>query len=208
MSVSDHPSMQHIAAIVLAAGGSTRMGQPKLLLPWQGEALIRWPVKTALKANLSPVIVVTGAYASEITTVLQDLAVNIVHNADWKAGQSTSVRCGILSLPEETEAVVILLGDQPQLPVSVLQKLVLEYRSSNKSIPIFISSFNKNRRNPVLFDRLVFHDLLNLKGDAGGRAIFSLYPGKYVPVDDPNIFLDIDCPEDYQSLTGNNDQAT
>jgi molybdenum cofactor cytidylyltransferase len=202
VSLSENSAIKHIAAIVLAAGGSTRMGKPKLLLPWQGEALIRWPVRTALEAGLSPVIVVTGAYPREVTTALNGLAVDIVHNADWEAGQSTSVRCGILALPQEAEAVVILLGDQPQLPVSLVQKLVFEYRSSIKSIPIFISSFKNKRRNPVLFDRSVFHDLLNLEGDAGGRMIFSLYPGKYVPVDDPTIFLDIDSPEDYQSLTG------
>lgn len=208
MSVSENPLTQHIAAIVLAAGGSTRMGRPKLLLPWQGEALIRWPVKVALEAGLSPVIVVTGAYAREVTTEVEGLEVHLVHNADWKAGQSTSVRCGILALPKETEAVVILLGDQPQLPVSLVQKLVLEYQSSNKSIPIFISSFRKKRRNPVLFDRSVFHDLLNLEGDAGGRTIFSLYPEKFVSVDNPDIFLDIDSPEDYQSLTGNQNQLS
>ncbi len=194
------PSKGSIAAVVLAAGGSTRMGQPKLLLDWRGEPLIHWPVKAALDAGLSPVIVVTGAAAEAVERSLSGLEVKLVHNPDWKKGQSTSVRCGIEALPETTEAVIFLLGDQPQLPVSFLEKMVAAYRSNAQSFSIFISAFQGRRGNPVLFDKSVFQELRSLEGDAGGRLIFSKHPLYLIPVEDPGMLLDIDSPEDYENL--------
>lgn len=197
------PPRQNIAAVVLAAGGSTRMGQPKLLLPWRGEALIRWPVKTALEAALSPVLVVTGAMTDEIERSLSGLDVRIVHNPDWDQGQSTSVRRGIEALPSTTEAVIFLLGDQPQVPVSFIQKMITAYRSNEQPIPIFVSAYQGKRGNPVLFDRSFFQELMTLQGDAGGRLIFSKHPLNFIPVEDPDMLFDIDSPDDYDNLVKN-----
>lgn len=197
------PPRRNIAAVVLAAGGSTRMGRPKLLLPWRGEALIRWPVKTALEAALSPVLVVTGAMTDEIERSLSGLDVRIVHNPDWDQGQSTSVRCGIRSLPDTTEAVIFLLGDQPQVPVSFIQKMITAYRSNEQPIPIFVSAYQGKRGNPVLFDRSFFQELMTLQGDAGGRLIFSKHPLNFIPVEDPDMLFDIDSPDDYDNLVKN-----
>jgi molybdenum cofactor cytidylyltransferase len=193
-------SRQNIAAVVLAAGGSTRMGKPKLLLPWRGEPLVRWPVKTALEASLSPVIVVTGAVAGEIERSLRGLDVEIVHNPNWDAGQSTSVRCAIEALPAETEAVIFLLGDQPQVSVSFIEKMIATYRNNTPPIPIFVSAYQGKRGNPVLFDRSYFTELLALEGDAGGRLIFSKHSLFFIPVDNPDMMFDIDFPEDYNNL--------
>jgi molybdenum cofactor cytidylyltransferase len=200
MTDAASPSKGSIAAVILAAGGSTRMGQPKLLLDWRGEPLIRWPVKTALKAGLSPVIVVTGAAAEAVERSLTGLEIELVHNPDWEKGQSTSVRSGIEALPDTVEAVIFLLGDQPQLPVSFLEKMIAAYRSNAQSFPIFISAFQGRRGNPVLFDKSVFQELRALEGDAGGRLIFSKHPLYLIPVEDPGMLLDIDSPEDYENL--------
>ncbi|MBP9041014.1 MAG: nucleotidyltransferase family protein [Anaerolineaceae bacterium] len=200
MNNEKQPFRQQIAAVILAAGGSSRMGQPKLLLPWQGEALIRWPVKIALAAGLSPVIVVTGASADEVEEALNGLPVEIIHNPDWEKGQSTSLRCGIAALPETSEAAILFLGDQPKLPGDLLEKMIAEFHAHAPSIPIFIASFHGKRGNPVLFDRSVFQDLQRVEGDAGGRTIFNKYPVQYIPVESEDVLTDIDSPEDYQKF--------
>lgn len=193
-------SRRNIAAVILAAGGSTRMGQPKLLLPWKGEALIRWTVKIALTAGLSPVIVVIGASADEIESVLKGMPVEIVHNSDWEKGQSTSLRCGVSALPDTTEAAILFLGDQPQLPHNLIEKMITEYRTHAPATPIFIASSQGKRGNPVLFDRSVFQELEHVEGDAGGRMIFEKHPVQYIPVESTDVLTDIDSPEDYQKF--------
>jgi len=203
MTGEQHPSRHNIAAIILAAGGSTRMGQPKLLLPWKGEALIRWPVKIALNAGLSPVIVVTGASADAVKASLDEMPIEIIHNPDWEKGQSTSLRCGIAALPDNIEAAILFLGDQPQLPQDLIQKMIIEFHAHSPSTPIFISSYQGKRGNPVLFDRSLFKELQHLEGDAGGRLIFEKHPVQYIPVENADVLTDIDSPEDYQKFIEN-----
>lgn len=101
-----------IAGVILAAGSASRIGQPKLLLPWKGEALIRHAARTAVSC-LNPVVVVTGAWEKEIRDALKDLPVKMVHNAEWAEGQSTSVRAGINSLPKETAAAIFCWVTNP-----------------------------------------------------------------------------------------------
>ncbi len=203
MTGEQHPSRHNIAAIILAAGGSTRMGQPKLLLPWKGEALIRWPVKIALNAGLSPVIVVTGASADAVKASLDEMPIEIIHNPDWEKGQSTSLRCGIAALPDNIEAAILFLGDQPQLPQDLIQKMIIEFHAHSPSTPILISSYQGKRGNPVLFDHSLFKELQHLEGDAGGRLIFEKHPVQYIPVENADVLTDIDSPEDYQKFIEN-----
>jgi len=187
-----------VAGIILAAGASIRMGKPKLLLPWQGEPLIRHVACTALAARLSPVLVVTGAYQDEIKAALQDLQVQMIHNPDWESGQSTSVRAGVRALPDETAAAVFLLGDQPQIPEELVYALVDAYAQTQA--PVVAPLIAGKRGNPVLFDRTIFLELLQLSGDAGARQVFGRYPPHFIPWDDASLLLDIDTPADYQQL--------
>lgn len=189
-----------IAGIILAAGGSKRMGQPKLLLEWHGAPLIHWVARTALAAGCSPLIVVTGANAAAVTHSLAGLPVVLAHNPDWEQGQSTSVRTGVNALPPETDAAIIFLADQPQIPVSVVQELMRTYREDEPPSPILITTSAGERGNPVLFDRALFQPLTRLEGDAGARSIFAQYPLHLIPFDDPDLLLDVDSPEDYQKL--------
>lgn len=189
-----------IAGIILAAGGSTRMGQPKLLLDWHGAPLVRWVARTALAADCAPVVVVTGAERLAVETCLIDLSVVLIHNPDWQKGQSTSVKVGVQSLAEDIDAAMVLLGDQPQIPLQIPQTLITAYMEDTPPPPILAAAIGEQRANPVLFDRALFPVLTELEGDAGARTIFSRYPVQLIPFNDPNLLLDVDSPEDYQRL--------
>jgi molybdenum cofactor cytidylyltransferase len=187
-----------VAGIVLAAGGSRRLGQPKQVLQWRGSPLVRHVVGAALGAGLQPVLVVTGHAALAVKQALAGLPVIFIHNPDWADGQSTSVIAGIRELPPETGAAVFLLADQPQVPVSLLRGL-LELHSSTLS-PLVAPLVQGQRANPVLFDRQTFGELEALQGDAGGRSLFSRYKVTWLPWHDPSVTLDVDTLADYQKL--------
>lgn len=194
----DQCTDNQIAGIILAAGASSRMGQPKVLLEWQGETLIHRVARTALSARLEPVIVVAGALSPQIEQALPHLDIKLVANPNWSAGQSTSVRAGIQALPQDTQAVVFLLGDQPFVTVELIQKLIETYQ---KTRPEILAPFvNQKRINPVIFDRSVFPHLLELQGDAGARSLFAQFPPAVMPWNDERAGFDIDTPEDYEKL--------
>jgi molybdenum cofactor cytidylyltransferase len=200
---------ERVAGILLAAGKSSRYGEPKQLLDWRGEPLVRRVARTALQAGLSPVVVVTGAHAGRVGQALAGLEVQIVHNPDWEQGQSASLRAGLSALPAETGAAIFLLADQPQVPAGLIEALVSAHAAS--LAPVISPSVEGRRANPVLFDRVTFNELRSLHGDSGGRQLMAPvgpYPVSRVPWDDPRLLLDVDTPEDYQRLLGSGlDQA-
>ena len=193
-----------IAGIILAAGESSRFGETKQLLDWKGKPFVRAVAMTAIESGLSPVIVVTGAYAEKVESVVKDLDVMLIRNEDWKSGQGSSIKVGIktLSPPESSaEAVggaIFLLTDQPQITPSILRALV--QRHTEGLFPILAPMVMDQRANPVLFDRDTFSDLMTLKGDVGGRGIFHKHRVEYLPWHDDRLLLDVDTPEMYQRL--------
>jgi len=200
-------TFEPIAGIVLAAGASTRYGQPKQLLDWRGTPFVRVVAQTALSAGLGPVLVVTGAYAEEVEAALQGLPVQIVRNEAWGEGQASSIRAGIASIlpppfsskmAERVGGGIFLLADQPQVTVPVLQALVERHRLDLP--PVLAPMVQDARANPVLFDRVTFPDLLSLQGDVGGRGLFHKYPPAYLPWHDNRLLLDVDTPEQYRRL--------
>lgn len=186
-----------VAGIVLAAGESTRYGQPKQLLDWHGQSFVHAVAATALEAGLSPVIIVTGASREQIEVVVEDLDVISVHNPEWKSGQASSIRAGIRAA-KDVGSVIFLLADQPQITTSILRALMEKHAEGLYSIvaPLVL----EQRANPVLFDRNTFMDLLSIEGDTGGRAIFHKHRVEYLPWHDDRLLLDIDTPEMYQRL--------
>lgn len=198
-------TFERIAGVVLAAGASTRYGQPKQLLDWHGTPFVRAVAQTALAAGLDPVLVVTGANADAVASALQGLPVRLVRNEEWQEGQASSMRAAIksLTLPAagraaEVGAAIFLLTDQPQVNTPILQALV--ERHCLDLSPVLAPLVQDVRANPVLFDHAVFADLLALKGDVGGRGIFHKYPPTYLPWHDSRLLLDVDTPEQYQRL--------
>ena len=122
----------------------------------------------------------------------------IVHNPDWEAGQSSSIKAGLAALPEGSGGAVFLLVDQPQVPPALVRSLVARHAATLASI--VAPEVDGRRGNPVLFDQITFPDFATLEGDIGGRAVFKKHPLEYIPWVDPIVGLDVDTLLDYQKL--------
>ncbi len=190
--------VEPIAGVILAAGGSSRMGKQKVTLAWRGKPIIHKVIESALSAGLCKVVVVTGYLHEVVEDSLASLPATIVYNASWATGQSTSVKTGLAKIPHRCGAVVMLLADQPLVGPFLINSLISAHRTSLSPI-IYPFVFGK-RTNPVLFDRITFADLLNLEGDIGGRAIFPKYQCEGQFWLDEKVIQDIDTITDYQNL--------
>ena len=195
-----HAVVEQIGGIILAAGGSSRFGEPKQLLLWKGEPLVRHVATTALKAGLSPVVVVVGSSGVEVEAVINDLPVRIVNNKDWMTGISSSIKVGITALPKEIGGAVFLQVDQPHIPTLLIKSLIEAHQITLN--PIIAPQIDGQRGNPVLFDACTFLKLLSLEGDVGGRVLFGQFPVQWLTWHDSNLLMDIDSLEDYQKFLG------
>lgn len=191
--------LEPIATVILAAGAAKRFGAPKQLAMWQGESLVHHAAKVALSAGFLPVIVVLGAHATEVRAAIDDLPLHTVHNKDWRDGVSTSIRTGLMALPQNTGGVIFMLADQPGVSPELLRALVDRHQREDPSITLPMHASGR-RGNPALFDRDLFGQLALLQGDTGGRALFSQHSLTYVPWVDEGVFADIDTPEDLLRL--------
>ncbi|MBA3449792.1 MAG: nucleotidyltransferase family protein [Chloroflexia bacterium] len=190
-----------IVGIVLAAGRSSRLGRPKQLLPVGGEPLLRYTLGRVLASSLDQVTVVVGHEADEVRAALAGFPVGLVLNPDAALGQSTSVIAGMLALPPETEAAVMLLGDQPEVEPTVIDALIAAWRETRA--PVVAPRYSDGMGNPVLFDRSLFPELTTLAGDTGARPIVLAHRNAdtllLVPVASPAP-PDVDTEEDYAAL--------
>ncbi|GAC1383537.1 MAG: nucleotidyltransferase family protein [Herpetosiphon sp.] len=196
-----------VAAILLAAGLSQRMGQAKVLLPWGGVPLVRHLAQIALAVPFDPVIVVTGFSADAVRSAVADLAVTAVHNTRYQDGQSTSVVRGIEAVSAEASGVAVLLGDQPLVQVELLRELV----AAHEAWPEFVvvPTFEGQRGNPVVLPRAMLSQMTQLTGDQGARAWVRAQPErvKLVPVRSRAVIDDMDTPEEYRALLHRSQEA-
>jgi molybdenum cofactor cytidylyltransferase len=191
-----------IAAIVLAAGASTRMGRQKLTLPMAGgRPLVRLAVEQVLAAGLDEVVVVVGGDADTVAAALATLPVRVIVNPRYAEGQSTSLWAGLDALRPGTDAAVVALGDQPLPDPDVIRRLVAAFRTTGR--PIAAPVYRDGRGNPVLFGAALFGELRGVTGDQGGRGVITRDPARVaeVPVD-MAMPADIDTPEDYEAARG------
>jgi len=189
-----------ISGILLAAGESRRMGQPKLLLPWGNTTILEKVVDTYLKTQISELIVVVGTNQKSLKAILISKPVIIVENPYYQEGMSTSIRNGVEAASNQAEGYLIGLGDQPLITPDIINSLITVF--SNEHPGIAICSHKKKKGHPVIFARKFRQALCNLKGDIGGRTIIRKHGAevKYVEVESEAIFMDIDTPDDYQKL--------
>lgn len=189
-----------ITGILLAAGRSQRMGQPKLLLPWHGVPLVRHVARLALRSGIDELIVVLGHRAAHVDAALAALPLRIVQNEDFLEGQSTSLRAGLAALSDTAEAVIVLLADQPLLQPATIDALIACYREHAPLI--VVPRYSGQRGNPVLFAQPLFPALQMITGDQGARAVIQEHRDRVQWLDtiDEGVLLDLDTPDMYQQL--------
>jgi len=189
--------MDGICAIILAAGGSVRMGTGKMLLPYRGRTIIEKVIENVLAAGITHAVVVTGSGKDEIIKVIRRFPVEQCFNDKWKEGMLSSVQCGIRSLPEQCNGAVVFLGDQPMIDASTIEELIYAYNKSEKNI--IIPVFLKKRGHPIIIGRKYFNEIAKLKQDEGLRMLAHKFPVDVLEVETGNqsILKDIDTPEDY-----------
>ena len=186
-----------IAALVLAAGRSTRMGpNNKLLEPVGGKAMVRHVAEAALASKADHVTVVTGARSDEVRDTLSGLQLGFVHNPDFAAGLSTSLQAGIEALGQNYDGVVVLLGDMPLVRPELLDALIDSFAPDDDRA-ICIPVHNGKRGNPVLWSARFFADMATIRGDTGARHLLGEHADVIAEVDwhDDSIFRDIDTPD-------------
>jgi len=188
-----------ITAIILAAGESKRMGQPKMLLPWGKGTVISHVISIFQEAGLDETLVITGGAREQIEHTISHLKVRTVHNNRFKEGEMlSSIQCGLQAINSQTEAVLIGLGDQPQVQAGSVRK-VCEIYDEGKS-NIVVPSFQMRRGHPWLVARPLWDGLLNLDSSRSPRDFLNTHRERieYTNVDDPGVLADLDTPEDYQ----------
>ncbi|MFN8259144.1 MAG: nucleotidyltransferase family protein [Bacteroidales bacterium] len=193
--------MPEIPIVLLAAGGSSRMGKHKQLLPWGAVTLIEHQIKVLMQTR-EPVFVVLGCGYDEISPVLEHLKVRTVINQDWEKGMGSSVAAGVrevLSILTGVEGMLMALLDQPLIPVGHYSKLISLFQPG-KSLIIDSLSESGWEGVPAIFDKTYFDELLKLQGETGARQIIQKNRQKVVSVKSNEILEDIDTPEKYQLL--------
>jgi molybdenum cofactor cytidylyltransferase len=193
--VPPHP--KRIAAVVLAAGRSTRMRGPnKLLAEIARRPLVRIVAEEALASRADPVIVVAGHQRAEVEKALAGLRVRIVHNPDFAEGLGTSLRAGIAAVPADSDAAIVCLGDMPRVDATLMNRLIAAFDPDRGALAV-VPTFEGKRGNPVLWSRRFFPDLMAIEGDVGARHLIGRYSEAVaeVPVDGKAALIDVDTPE-------------
>jgi molybdenum cofactor cytidylyltransferase len=185
-----------VAAVVLAAGSSTRMGKNKLLFDLGGEPVVRRAVRTAQRAGLDPIVVVLGHEAEAVRAALDPLPCRFVVNPRHADGMNSSVSAGFAALPPEVAAGIVLLSDMPFVSAEMIGALVGRYRATDALI--VFSEYDGVQAPPTLFDRSLFAELAGPEGKGCGKTMRRRHPGRETVVAWPSAALaDLDVPEDY-----------
>ncbi|MGE0650840.1 MAG: NTP transferase domain-containing protein [Alphaproteobacteria bacterium] len=196
-----------VAAVVLAAGRSTRAGSTnKLTAPIAGVAMVARVVDAVLGAPARPIVVVTGHEASAVRVALAGRDVTFAHNPDFADGMGTSIRTGIAAVPGEASAVVICLGDMPALASGDIARLVAAFESGGADICVPVAE--ERRGNPALFARRFFPDLQALSGDTGARALIAAHAEQVreVHMEGTGTLTDLDTEADIDAYNHTQNQ--
>lgn len=192
--------MSRIAAAILAAGTSSRLGTPKQLLDLGGKPVLAHTIAAVRRSSVDLIIVVLGHQREQIKKRVDLSETVAIDNPEFQSGQSSSVRCAVNKVPDDVDALVFVLGDQPLVEPEVIDALASARREQDAKIaqPVYA----EGRGNPVLFGRELFPELDRLIGDQGARPLLHQHRDLIVPVDvsDYHRPADIDTSDDYDAL--------
>ncbi|MEJ8567258.1 nucleotidyltransferase family protein [Elongatibacter sediminis] len=187
-----------LGTLLVAAGGSSRLGQPKQLVEYDGEPLVRRQARMLLALDPVCVTVVTGAGAPEVDAALEGLNVDIVPNPDWSLGMGGSIARGAAAMPERVRGMLLLLVDQYRIGRDDLQAIAAAW--SDDPAAVALAGWDDQRGPPTLFPRALFGALARLGGDSGARPVLRKFRGRQIVVPTPNAAFDLDTPEDLQRM--------
>ncbi|MDB5312399.1 MAG: 4-diphosphocytidyl-2C-methyl-D-erythritol synthase [Gemmataceae bacterium] len=187
-----------VAVVVLAAGGSSRMGRPKQLLPFCGRSLLRHSTRVALDAACGPVFVVLGARADQFVQEISGLPVTVVVNPDWERGPGTSVRAGVEAVEADpgTWALVVTVCDQPLVSGLDIRRLIEAGQGTGR--PMAAAEYSGSIGVPAFFARSCFSDLRGLEPAACAKRLLARRPDEVAVVTLPTAAIDLDTPDDYK----------
>ena len=190
-----------ISAVVLAAGKGERMGMPKLFIPLHGKPVLQWTLESVLATKVTEVICVVRELASIRATIsIRDDRLYWLVNDRADDGQSSSVIAGVWAVDPQSKGAILIVGDQPLRGSQLINALI--ERGKISSAPIIAPSFQRQLRNPVLFRREMFLELLKLTGDSGGQALIEKYPDQLeiLQWDEEAPFMEVDDQKDYERI--------
>ena len=187
-----------IAIIVLAAGGSSRLGRTKQLVRVGGSSLLRHAAEAAQGSSADDTLVVLGSDADRLTRELDGLEVTLVRNSGWQEGIASSIRAGVRVLPEAAEAALLMLCDQPRVSTGLLDTIMSRHRAVPASI--VASWYADTIGVPALFPKTYFQELLSLKGDRGAKQIIERHRSNTVTIPFPDGTIDIDTQDDLERV--------
>ncbi|EIJ78144.1 4-diphosphocytidyl-2C-methyl-D-erythritol synthase [Bacillus methanolicus PB1] len=203
--------MSEIGAVILAAGMSKRMGQPKQFLSLHGKPLFRYSVETAMLSGLRPVVVVSGEHTDLVKEYIRDLPAVVIYNPNFAKGMSSSLKAGVKAICDQVSACFVFLADQPFIPVSVVDRLREVYDiAKSKNIKIVRARYASVPGHPVLFAAEIFPELLRIEGDRGAHQVIRQHLSELAYVDFDHSFwgVDIDTPEDWKIYSKEKNEKT
>lgn len=199
-SGSIYEVQRSIGAVVLAAGMSTRMGQHKIVMPWDGrKTIIEQILEQLILARIDHISVVTGYRAADVKSLINRFSVQTVHNSKYQSGEMlSSLKAGLRAMPAHISAVLIVLGDQPRIQPRIVNQVIGAYAEGAGKI--VAPSFQMRRGHPILIDRQLWSEILDLPDDGALRSVINAHSDQiaYVNVDTDSVLRDVDTPDDYQ----------
>lgn len=192
-------SGQSLHVIVLAAGSSSRLGQPKQLVKLGGRPALHIVVSNAVAVAGHSVTVVLGANSQDLTRLLAHSPASVVVNRHWEEGMASSLRHGIAAVPATASAVLVMLGDQVAVSIDDLKRLINGWNGHDTVIAAAV--YQRHVGVPAIFPRWCFGELRELRGDRGARQIIERHAQRLVHVQMPNAAIDLDTPDDLAKLT-------
>jgi molybdenum cofactor cytidylyltransferase len=191
------------AAVILAAGESSRMGKDKALLQYRGRPFLETVILNLREAGVDRIVVVLGHHADEIQTAITFHGAEVVVNETYRLGQTSSLQAGLKALDlAKVSGVLLCLVDHPAVPGSVMRRVIEAHRDSGASV--IVPVYRGQRGHPVFIGRALFEELLSLAPDQGANTVVRRYRSStcWLNIDDSGVLLDVDRPEDYRRLVG------